>query len=312
VRVRVALVGCGSWGRNLLRILTESPKAELVAVADPSAMRRRDAHALAPTAAVFHSLGDALEVGVDAVLLAAPPYLHATLVLEALASGADVFVEKPLATRVADAERCAARAEALGRVAMVGHLLRYHPAVEALLALTSRGALGRIVRVEATRLSVTGDRATTALWSLGPHDVSLLHAIDRSPLQAVSATSAPTGDPVVIDAELASGLSAHITLSRVGAVKERRLRVVGTAGTASFDDVHAPDRISVNGDDLVVPWSEPLAREIDHFLDCVTTRAEPRTTLAEAVTITRLLARFEDALAASAEAPPKRTASLAR
>jgi predicted dehydrogenase len=312
VTVRVALVGCGSWGRNLLRVVSESPRATLVAVADPSALRRHEARALAPSAAIVPSLADALALGVDAVILATSPHAHAGLVLEALGAGADVFVEKPLATRVADAERCAARAEALGRVAMVGHLLRYHPAVEALLALASSGALGRVVHVEATRLSVAGDRSASALWSLGPHDVSFLHALDPSPVHTVAAIAAPTGDPVHVDVELASGLLASITLSRVGPVKERRLRVVGTTATAVFDDVRAPDRVTVDGSDLRVAWAEPLAREIDHFLDCVATRAEPRTTLAEAVTITRVLARVEDALALSAAHAAPRAASFAR
>src|SRR5271170_3266217 len=120
--IRVALVGCGAWGQNLLRILVASPYANVVAVADCNPARRIVAAVLAPAATVVHSLEAAVACGLDAVLVATPPHSHAALILHALAAGADVFVEKPLATCVVDAERCTARAAALGRVAMVGHL----------------------------------------------------------------------------------------------------------------------------------------------------------------------------------------------
>jgi predicted dehydrogenase len=300
VSVRVALIGCGQWGQNLLRVLLQNRRARLVAVADPSAARRREARALAKAAAVVPSLEDAIAQGVDAVLIAAPSHAHAGLVLDALAAGVDVFVEKPLATRLADAERCAASAAALGRVAMVGHLLRYHPTVERLLDLAHAGALGRLVRVESARLSITGDHAASALWTLGPHDFSVVHALDASPLRIVAARTPPGGDPVVVDAELASGLCVSITLSRAGLVKERRMRVVGSAATAFFDDVRAPDRLVVGGAELCVPWVEPLARETDHFLRCVEERARPRTPFEEAVTVVRVLAEVEATLAANA------------
>jgi predicted dehydrogenase len=297
VTVRVALVGCGAWGRNLLRVLVADPGALVVAVADPSPARRAVAAALSPGAAVVPSLDEAVACGVDAVLIAAPPHAHAALVLAALAAGADVFVEKPLATRAADAERCAARAAALGRVAMVGHLLRYHPVVERLLQLAGEGALGRLLGFDSCRLSIDGDRSASAAWTLGPHDFSVLHALDPSPIHHLSARSGADGDPVLIDAELASGLTASIALSRVGAVKERRLRVVGSAATAVFDDVRAPARLLIGRSEIEVPWREPLAVEIEHFLRCVARRAEPRTPFAEGVTVVRALSQVEESQA---------------
>src|SRR5262249_37528744 len=151
VTVRVALVGYGAWGQNLLRVLLGSRRARVVAVADPHPARRTLAAALAPGAAVVPSLDDAVGCGVDAVLIPPRPAAHASLALRALAAGADGFVEKPLAPRTVDAEHCAARAASLGHVAMVGHLLRYHPAVERLLQMVHDGALGRLLGVESER-----------------------------------------------------------------------------------------------------------------------------------------------------------------
>jgi predicted dehydrogenase len=117
-----------------------------------------------------------------------------------------------------------------------------------------------------------------------------------------SARGAPAGDPVVIEAELASGLRATVALSRAGLVKERRLRVVGEAAEAHFDDVRAPDRLILDGAEVLVPWSEPLAREVDHFLRCVEDRARPRTPFEEGVTIVRALAQVEELVAGSTQA----------
>jgi predicted dehydrogenase len=293
VTIRVALVGCGAWGQNLLRVLLANPRARVVAVADSSPARRTVAAALAPAATIVPSLEAAIACGLDAVLVATPPHSHAPLVLRALAACADVFVEKPLATRIRDAERCAAQAAALGRIAMVGHLLRYHPAVERVLQLARDGALGALLGLESVRLSIGGDRSASAIWTLGPHDFSVLQALDPSAVRALSARSGPGGDPVDVEAELASGLTVKVALSRASTIKERRIQVVGSAATAVFDDVRAHDRVLVGSAEIGVVWREPLALEIEHFLRCVEQRTQPLTPFEEGVTVVRALARIE-------------------
>lgn len=312
--VRVAVIGCGPWGENLLRALSASWRAEVVAVADPVALRLERAAALAPRARRVPSLDDALAAGADAVVIATPPSTHAELTLRALDAGADVLVEKPLAFGPADAERCAARAAALGRVGMVGHLLRYHPAVTRVLELAAEGHLGEIVGFSATRLSTHRGRdagtapagGSAALWALGPHDLSVLGALDPSPAREVSAEvrPCPSGERVLLSARLEGGLGARMELGRGSPVKERRLRVTGTARIALLDDERAPDRVylarpgrGLSGgplsieQEIRVPWREPLAVEVEHFLRCVEERSRPRTPLDEGAAVVRLLAR---------------------
>lgn len=297
VPIGVALVGCGGWGRNILRTLTQNPRARVIAVADPDPVRRIVAQSVAPTASIVASLDQAIDAGTRAVFIATPPHTQAKLALRALMAGLDVFVEKPLATTPADADRCAATAAALGRIGMVGHLLRHHPAVERLVALSLAGVLGTLRGVSATRLSISGDRSASAFWTLGPHDLSVLHALDPSPIATLAAHAAPSGDPVLIEAVLATGLTATVALSRVGPVKERRICVVGSRGSAVFDDMRAPDRVFVNApgspSEVLVPWCEPLALEVDHFLRCVADRSQPRTPFEEGAAIVRVLARAE-------------------
>jgi len=294
--VRVALVGCGAWGENLLRVLGESPRAELVAVADTSAARREVAAAKAKGGKVVSSLAEVIELGAQAVVLATPPRTHAHLALEALEAGLDVLVEKPLALGAADAERCVERARALGRVGMVGHLLRFHPTIERLVEMARAGALGEIEALSTSRLSVRGDRSVSALWSLGPHDLSVLYALGPLTIEALEATSGPDGDPVVVGLRTAAGLNATIELSRFHPQKERRISIVGSSRVGLVDDVRAPNKIFLRDrtdagvcEEIVVPWREPLAVEVDHFLRCVETREAPRASFEEGAAVVRVL-----------------------
>ncbi|XXY54139.1 Gfo/Idh/MocA family oxidoreductase [Sorangium sp. So ce269] len=315
--VRVALVGCGRWGEKILRALSESARARVVAVADVDRGRLARARALAPRARLVRAVDEALAARVDAVLIATPAASHAELALRALEAGADVFVEKPLALSAAHADRCAARAAALGRIGMVGHLLRYHPSVVHLVALARERRLGDLVSFSAARLSTGGGGAASALWTLGPHDLSVLAALDPSPLVEARAHLSPGGERVTLEARLESGLAAQIELCSSSPTKERRLRVAGSARVAVFDDVRAPDRLlfldgrgaaagASGGErgalapaahELEVPWREPLSVEIEHFLRCVEERTQPLTPLDEGAAVVRTLERVEATLA---------------
>lgn len=330
--VRVALVGCGRWGEKLLRALSESARARVVAVADVDRGRFARARAIAPRARLVRTLDEALAARVDAVLIATPAASHAELALRALEAGADVFVEKPLALSAIQADRCAARAAALGRVGMVGHLLRYHPSVVHLVALARERRLGELVSLSAARLSTGGaGGARSALWTLGPHDLSVLAALDPSPLVEARGHLSPGGERVTVELRLESGLAAQIELGSSSPTKERRLRLAGSARVAVFDDVRAPDRLLMldgrgaaaggavaggavtcatggavawtrdalapAGRELAVPWREPLAVEIEHFLRCVEERAPPLTPLDEGAAVVRILERVEATLA---------------
>lgn len=304
--VRVALVGCGMWGHNLLRALVQNPRAEVVAVADTSPAKLARARLLTPGAQAVTSLEEALAARPDAVVIATPSASHAAIALDALDAGVDVFVEKPLAVSPADAERCVAKAAALGRIGMVGHLLRYHPAVVRLVELARDRRLGEVRHVTAARLLSRGDRSSSVLWSLGPHDLSVLLALDPGPIASIEAEWFDDGERVVLDVRMGGGVTARIDLARLNPTKERRISVVGSQLTAFFDDVRAPDRISLAEsapgreppriyEEERVAWREPLSVEIDHFLDCVERRARPLTPFEEGAAVVRALARVEGA-----------------
>jgi predicted dehydrogenase len=252
---------------------------------------------------------------------------HAALAELTLASGRHCFVEKPLACDVASAERLVALAAEHERVLMVGHLLAYHPALEALKDLCGSGELGETRYMYSQRLNLGRLRADeNALWSLGAHDVSAILALTgKLPLRVSARGESYVRDGVedVVFAHLsfAGGLVAHIHVSWLDPRKERRLTVVGSRRMATFDDMEAertltvydkgfdPDA-AVNGDYIArsgelhspaISRREPLRIELEHFLQCLHSGAEPLTGGQEGLRIVRVLAALQDSLDADGE-----------
>lgn len=317
--VRVAVVGCGAWGRNLVR--THASLGSLVAVVDAD---RGVADAQAKQYDVASaSLGEVLaDAAVDAVVVAAPAADHASLARQVIGAGKDVFVEKPLALRVADAEAVVADAAAAGRIVMVGHLLQYHPAFLALRDLVSAGRLGDLRYLYSNRLNLGRiRREENSLWSFAPHDLSMLLALVGEEPSTVTASGgnflhSDIADVTTTHLGFPSGPRAHVFVSWLHPFKEQRLVVVGSKAMAVFDDTRDwPDKLVLF--DHEVDWvgdvptahraeaspveldkDEPLRLECQHFLDCVAERRTPRTDGEEGLRVLRVLARAEAALTA--------------
>ncbi|HEU4409444.1 MAG TPA: Gfo/Idh/MocA family oxidoreductase [Polyangiaceae bacterium] len=324
--LRCVLVGAGAWGTNILRALVAHPLAELAAVVDPSEAAREAARARAPSAPAFRSLGEALALAPDAALIASPAGTHAPLAAEALSAGLALLCEKPLTTDVGGAEALVALAHHKRRPALVGHLMRYHPAVVRLLELAQGGAIGTPRHVVARRRSPPPPRRGdgSALWALGPHDLSVALALDPSPLAEARADEGAFDAQGVshaarLRARFASGLSVRLELSRVHPHKERAFAVFGDRGALLFDDLRPashklvlveaqgalapgpfdPDELARLGRALPVAPAEPLAEEIDHFVRVALEDVAPRTPLADGATVVRWLARAERRTAAA-------------
>jgi UDP-2-acetamido-3-amino-2,3-dideoxy-glucuronate N-acetyltransferase len=248
--VRVAVLGAGYWGRNLVRNFHELGRLELVADPDPAA--RAYAREKYPEVKVADGLEGLLkEKGFAAVAVATPAAEHARGVSELLKAGLDVLVEKPLALTAEDGAALADLARERGRILMADHLLNRHPAVVRLKELISSGELGRVCRVWTRRLNFGKIRQEEdCLWSFAPHDVyMLLNLLSASPL-SVSASKASYLTPGVADAAEAEllfpgGVTAHVSVSWLNPLKETRLGVVGMDKMAVFDDQ--------------APWPEKLA-----------------------------------------------------
>jgi UDP-2-acetamido-3-amino-2,3-dideoxy-glucuronate N-acetyltransferase len=297
--MRVAVFGYGHWGRNLVRVFHEL--GALYAVCEAREEARREVAARFPGVRTAPDGASVLaDPAVDAVVIATPAETHFALASAALEAGKDTFVEKPLALRSPDAERLIALARAHGRVLMVGHLLRYHPAILKLKELCRAGELGRIEYVYSNRLNLGKiRREENSLWSFAPHDVSvLLHLFESMPLQ-VSTTGGTYLQPNIADVTVSNllfegGARAHIFVSWLHPFKEQKLVVVGSKKMAVFDDVAPANKLMlydkeialVNGSfqvkrpegvPVAIDSGEPLCNECRHFLDAVAKRGTPHT-----------------------------------
>jgi UDP-2-acetamido-3-amino-2,3-dideoxy-glucuronate N-acetyltransferase len=309
--VGIGLVGCGYWGRNLARNLFQM--GHLSVVCDPSTTVLKEvksAYKGVRTTRDFDSLlGDAK---LKAVALAAPAAQHYDLARQALKAGKDVFVEKPLALRVPEAEELVELARRHKRVLMVGHILEYHPAVLKLKEIVDSGELGDVHYVYSTRVNLGKVRQEeNILWSFAPHDISVILLL----VGAMPETASTSGqhylqheiaDVTMTCLRFPGKPRAHIFVSWLHPFKEQKLVVIGSKKMAVFDDVVKEGKLKIfdkgiewrNGQPVIrqtaestlfFPETEPLREELSHFVDCVRSRKTPRTDGANGLRVLRVL-----------------------
>lgn len=293
---QVAVIGCGAWGKNLVRNFSDL--GALAMVCDPTPTGQTTARALAPQAEVVPAMEAALRAPVAGVVIATPAETHYDLVKQALEAGKDVLVEKPLALTYEQGAQLVHLAETSARILMVGHVLEYHPAILRLYALVQRGALGKVYYIYSNRLSLGKvRREENILWSFAPHDVAvILRLMGNLPFQ-VAAYGGSYVQPNIADVTVTqllfdNGVRAHIHVSWLHPFKEQRLVVVGSQQMASFDDVakrlvlydqrvelKAGEPVPIQGRGAEVPFAsdEPLRLECQAFLAALHTRRPPFT-----------------------------------
>jgi predicted dehydrogenase len=305
---KVAVIGCGYWGKNLVRNFSQL--GALALVCDVTTQGRELARSLAPDVEVVADLDKALFADVDGVVIATPAETHYDLTRQALIAGKDVLVEKPLALTYEHGAYLVRLAEERGRRLMVGHVLEYHPAVARLLEMVREGELGKIRYIYSNRLSLGKvRREENILWSFAPHDIAvILRLVGSLPFQVVacggSYVQPNIADVTVTHLLFDNGVQAHVYVSWLHPFKEQRLVVVGSRKMASFDDVakklilydqhvaiHNGEPIPVKGDGQEVAFScdEPLRLECRAFLSAIETGKPPLTDGASGLRVLKVL-----------------------
>ncbi len=309
--MKIGLVGCGYWGKNIARNLHQM--GLLGAVCDPSAKVLESVPKLYPGALATASIQDLLSSkDIDAIAIASPAAQHAKTAKAALMAGKDVLVEKPLALDVKEAKALLALARRKKRILMVGHILQYHPAIVKLKRLVDAGDLGDIQYVYSNRLNLGKIRhEENILWSFAPHDISVvLLLLGRLPKSVATAGESwlrkGVADVTMTTLKFSEGARAHIFVSWLHPFKEQKLVVVGSKRMAVFDDVIKEGKLKIydKGVDwtdgqpvirqtsestLFFPELEPLREELLHFADCVKTRKTPHTDGKNGVDVLRVL-----------------------
>lgn len=316
-QVKIAIVGGGYWGKNLVRNFYELGVLHTLCDTDPS-VREECATKWPGLSTTGHFKQVLADPAISGVVIATPAATHYQMTKEALQLGKDVLVEKPLALTLKEGQDLAELAASLDRVLMVGHVLEYHPAVQKLGELIKNGELGRIRYVYSNRLNMGKLRTEeNVLWSFAPHDIAvIIRLLDEMPA-TVGATGGEYLNPDVADVTLTnlafeSGVNAHIFVSWLHPFKEQKLVVVGSKKMAVFDDaakdnlVVYPHRVNWVGrlpvaekaeaEIVNVPNLEPLKEECRHFISCIHERKEPLTGADEAVKVLAVLSAAQDSL----------------
>lgn len=321
--VKVAVAGCGYWGKNLVRNFHALGALGAVCDADEATLGAVEKQY--PGVRALSSYAQVLkDETIRAVVIATPAETHGALVRETLLAGKDVFVEKPLCLSVEEGTALVALARRQGRILMVGHLLWYHPAVLKLKALMEAGELGRIRYLYSNRLNLGKiRREENILWSFAPHDISVILGLLGELPAAVQAQAGnylhqQIADVTVSLLSFPSGIKAHIFVSWLHPYKEQKLIVVGDRKMAVFDDMEKKDKLllyphsiewkhnvpvanKAEAQPVSFDMDEPLRAECRHFLDCLATRACPRTDGEEGVRVLTVLQQCQQALEVGAQ-----------
>jgi UDP-2-acetamido-3-amino-2,3-dideoxy-glucuronate N-acetyltransferase len=323
---RIAVLGCGYWGKNLVRNFHALEALEIIC--DPAESGRATAKQIAPGIRVAGTFEEALgSAAVTAVAISAPAVLHYPLAKAALEADKDIFVEKPLCLHVNEAEDLVRLADQRGKVLMVGHLLQYHPCIETLHALLARGDLGKLHYIISNRLNLGKiRREENSLWSFAPHDLSVILSLVSGQLpEQVRCTGGEYLNQGVADTTLtamrfAGGIRAHVFVSWLNPFKEQKLTVVGSSGIAVFDDTkpwaeklvvnrqyliweegQVPTASKTKSEPVITAESEPLRNECRHFIECCAERRVPRTDGREGFRVLSVLQAAQQSLDSDGE-----------
>ena len=314
---RLAVVGAGYWGKNLVRNFHALGALQMVCdVKEETLNRTRQECGVATTTEYGAVLDDD---GIQAVVIAVPAVDHYRLAKLALEAGKHVFVEKPLALRCDEGRQLVELAKERKLTLMVGHILEYHPAIAELNRLVQQGHLGKIQYIYSSRLNLGKLRTEeNILWSFAPHDISvILNLLGEVPLrctaQGGSYLNPPVVDTTLSTLEFGSGVKAHVFVSWLHPFKEQKLCVIGSQKMAVFDDLEPEKKLVVyahrinwlerkpvaerdGGQVIPIAKEEPLRKECQHFLECVRGGSRPRTDGDSALRVLEVLDACERSL----------------
>ncbi len=314
----IAVIGCGSWGKNLVRNFYELGSLRSVCDIDENILTSLQGKYPALQAVLdFQAL--LRDPAVKAVAISTPAATHYELAKEALLAEKDVFVEKPIALVSKDAQELVTLAKEKKKILMVGHILEYHAAINKMKELIDGGALGKIHYIYSTRLNLGKFRTEeNILWSFAPHDISIiLYLLNEMPTQVAAHggnyLNPNVTDVTVTNMDFPSGARAHIFVSWLHPYKEQKLVVIGDKKMMMFDDVELKDKLFAYShkidwidrlpvphpekpERIDIPQTEPLRAECEHFLECVRSRRTPKTDGDNGLRVLKILEACQDSL----------------
>ena len=310
MKKNIAVIGCGHWGKNLVRNFYEL--GVLASICDPDiniAKQYAEQYSVQN-----HSFPEIInDPNIMGVVLAVPAKHHAAMAIDAMKQGKHVFAEKPLAMNEAEATLMIKTAKENKVQLMVGHLLQYHPVFQKVKEMVLGGEIGEITYMYSNRLGFGKVRTEEdVIWSFAPHDISMILSLTNQEPELVTAHSAAVlqdniADTATIHMTFKSGLKSHISVSWLHPYKEQKLVVIGKKGMLVFDDTKPwNEKLSIlryqaeinqgspnlKKDDLEfirVIEDEPLKNECQHFINVVENNIKPFTDEHEGLRVLKVL-----------------------
>lgn len=323
--VGIAILGCGYWGINYVRVFNDMPESRVVAVCDRRENRLEEVAKRFPGVGLTTRLKDALQMdGVDALVVCTEATSHYGVTRDCLEAGKHVLVEKPMTIRPEESEELVELAENKGLILMVGHTFLYNSGVRKVRDYVERDEAGRVYYLYARRTNLGPIRQdVNALWDLAPHDVSIFnYLLDSTPewVSAVGSRVLHNGreDVGFVALGYRDGIVGHIHVSWADPNKVREVVVVGSDKRIVFNDLDAIERVRVfekgvttaedeapsygeyhlliRDGDIISPRvevSEPLKNQCSHFLECVTQNRAPLTGGRDGLAVVRVMTAID-------------------
>lgn len=324
--INIAVVGLGYWGPNLLRNFSQLSDCKVNICCDLNEDNLEQAKLQCPGVATTKSYDSLLDdPNIHAIIIATSALTHYKLAKQAILKGKHVFVEKPLTLDIKQAAELVELADQKKAKLMVGHLMEYHPAIDMLKDKVKNGDLGDIYYIYSQRVNLGKIRQDeNALWSLAPHDLSIIMYLLEMEPESVSAQGQDylqknIEDVVFVNLQFPGKVMAHIQLSWLDPHKIRRTTIVGSKKMAVFDDMDPTEMIriydkGVKNDqvyktfgeslglrfgDITIPYVkmvEPLRLECQHFLDCIKNNKKPRSDGQDGLKVVKVLQAAQKSL----------------
>jgi len=304
--MKVAVVGAGNWGQNQVRIFNKL--GVLAAVAELDETLRNRVRQQYPNVPTYSDYKEILSLkNINAVVIATPVASHFSIAKEALLTGKDVFIEKPMTMDIVEAEELIQIAAEHKRILMVGHLLIYKPAVQRILECIRENHIGEILLIEQRRLKLGKVRDhENVLWSFAPHDIAVLLEIVKSPVEHIyvngqASIQSHIEDDTHLHLKFSNGVAAHVHSSWIWPVDERKTIIVGSKGMILYDENENKITLHRKGvkpdlnlwdegkEELIYASEDALEIQAGHFIYCIRERLTPITNGNKGLEVVRIL-----------------------
>ena len=326
-KIKVGVAGCGYWGPNLIRNFRALPDCKLKMMCDLNTARLKHLKSIYPEVQAGTDYQLMLEGNnVDAVVIATNVKSHFPMAKAALLAGKHTFVEKPLASSVAQCEELVEIAQKNGLVLMTGHTFLYSPVIRKIKEIVEKGDIGEIRYISARRLNLgLFQKDINVAWDLAPHDLSIILSIMGELPEAVNCRGSAHITPGIEDVTtmcltFSRQRSATVQSSWLDPRKVREMTIVGSKRMIVYDDLAPLEKIRVfdtrverpphydtfgefqyayHYGDMYAPYikqEEPLKTECQHFLDCINTGATPTSCGTRGTELVRILEASSESL----------------